>query len=406
MSSRNDLMLTDFICVLLVSLLFWAGWRKGLLTMLLSVVSLAAAYAATWLLFRPVGRGLGDLLDLQPILALPLGGVTVFVVVLIVATILALMVRRRIRARWARRQGGPGWLRWVDRLGGGLFGASYGAAVVLLVVWATLMVQGLLPGWGPQGLRQSMAGRLATPFAERFAGAMASETSGSPAISRVAAHMARDPAGVTKDLEAVLSDRRLLSLFNDRRLARAVKRGGDVGQLVASHRAVAKLSRDPDFVARASRLGLLQEGPAGLSPEEVQRQLADHLTPMARAVQGLARDPEVKRLLSDELLVLRLEQRDVWALANDPKFNRLAELVLMRLRAEAPGGQGAQPPRPRYDEPSATVELKAPGSVPPGLRGRIGKGKMFRWRDKRGRWHYSDQPPQKRIRYEEVKVKP
>ena len=44
------------------------------------------------------------------------------------------------------------------------------------------------------------------------------------------------------------------------------------------------------------------------------------------------------------------------------------------------------PPRPKYDEPSATVDLQAPGSVPPGLRGRIGKGKIFRWRDKRGRW--------------------
>lgn len=354
-----------------LGLLAYSGWRRGLLLMGLSMIGLATAYGSAYLLFRPVGRVMGDLLSLQPILAYPLGGMVVFLLVVLAFFVAGRLVKRRLRRRRLKKiVEGRRSMRWVDRVGGALLGAAYGGVLVLLVAWALLLLRTLSPDTVPD-VRDSLTGRLAAPLVERFAYAVAHHTSESPTLAAAASRFAASPMRSSEDLQALAQDERLQSLFGDPRSLRAL--ADPSGRAAARDPTLRRLARDPAFVDRAGRLGLLEADTADrLSPQEVQRQLAERLGPLARTVRDLSRDPEVRRLMKDPELTGRLERREMLTLANDPKFNRLAEIVLDRLRAEAPEKQ---------DEAEARPHL---GSE---------EGRIFKWRDKRGRWHFSDRPP-------------
>jgi uncharacterized membrane protein required for colicin V production len=357
--------------LVVLGLLGYSGWRRGLLLMGLSLVGLATAYGSAYLLYRPVGRVIGDLLSLQPILAYPLGGIAVFLLVIIAFFVVGRLVKRRLRRRRLRKiVEGRRSLRWADRAGGALLGAAYGGVLVLLIAWALLLLRTLAPDSVPD-VQDSFTGRLAKPLVERFAYAVTHHTSESPALADAASRFAASPARSSEDLKALARDKRFQSLFGDPSSLSAL--ADPSGRAAARDPTLRRLARDPAFVDRAGRLGLLETDSADrLSAPEVQRQLAERLGPMARAIRDLSRDPEVRRLMKDPELASRLERREMLALANDPKFNRLAEIVLERLRAQAPrkedGAEGRHPVEPE-------------------------EGRIYRWKDKRGRWHFSDRPP-------------
>jgi uncharacterized membrane protein required for colicin V production len=327
--------LVDLMSVFVLALAGYSGWRRGLLLMGLSMVGLATAYGAAYLLYRPVGRVVGGLLSLQPILAYPLGGMVVFLFVILAFFFVGRLVKRRLRRRRLRKiVEGRRSARWADRVGGALLGAAYGVVLVMLVAWALLLLRTLSPETVPD-VRDSLTGRLATPLVERFAYAVAHHTSESPTFAAAASRFAASPVRSSEDLKALARDERLQSLFGNPRSLRALT--DPSGRAAARDPTLRRLARDPAFVDRAGRLGLLQADTADRLPaREVQRQLAERLGPLARTVSDLSRDPEVRRLMKDPELTRRLERRELISLANDPKFNRLAEIVLGRLRAEAP----------------------------------------------------------------------
>jgi hypothetical protein len=163
-------------------------------------------------------------------------------------------------------------------------------------------------------------------------------TSSSPLVAAAAASFTSNPATAAEDLGVLVRDQRVRALVRNRRLRAAVSRA-DV-EAVAGSKPLRALARDDQFVIRARRLGLLEQRGGAIAPQELQRQLAHELMPLARSVAELARDPEVKRLLKDPALARRLERQDVLGLANDPKFNQLADIVVRHLEQS-----GADTPR-------------------------------------------------------------
>jgi len=321
-------MIIDLIAAVLVLLLAYLGWRRGLLLSVLPIVGLACGYGAAWLLHGPAGRLLGSLFSLQPLLSYPLGGAVAFVLTMVLFGIIGLVLRRRRRRRL---QGRPPHL--ADRISGALFGGAYGAAVVLLAAWAVLTAMAVAGGFDSLKVRDSLTGRLALPLVERMARRVAGGQTRDAAVTSAAASFARDPAQTTRDLSGVLTDRRVQSVLQDRRLMRTLARQPDQA---ARDPKLRSLARDPRFVEKLQRLGLVRGAEAGdLSSQEVQRQLVERLRPAARLAGELSDDPEVQRLVKDPDLLRLLERRDLMALANDARFNRLAEIVVGHLRRAA-----------------------------------------------------------------------
>lgn len=328
-------MLVDIVGVGLLLLFGYVGWRRGFLRSLLPLVGLAAAYAAGWLLHRPLGQVLGGAFSLQPLISYPLGGALAFVLTLVAFSLLGLALRRRRVSRPPRGRA----VRLLDRGGGALLGAAYGGALVLLLTWALLALQAVAgrDAFGPD-MRETYLGQAALPLVEGVARRVAGGETQNAVVAGAAARFARDPVQTTRDLTEVLGDRRVQKVLDDGKLMRAIAKDPARAAQSPTLRA---LARDPAFVERLQRVGLVTAPEVGaLPPEEVQRQLAARLRPAARLATELARDPEVRALLEDKELQQLLERRDLLALANDPRFNRLAEIVVARLRAVSADGDG------------------------------------------------------------------
>jgi len=326
---HSGCMLVDLIGLLVVTLMGWLGWRRGLLLSLLQIAGLAAGYLAAWTLYRPVGRVLGSLFSLQPLLSYPLGGVVAFVAGVSLFGVVGLVLRRRRR----RRAVTPGTL---DRVGGAALGGAHGLALVLVLAWAAVTLQNVAAGAGHAPdviVRDGVVGRMALPLVvalARYAGAQ----TGSATMGEAAGSFARDPLRTTRGLSTLLTDARVQSVVQDRALVRRLVRDPKRAARDPNLRA---LARDPQVVQSVRRLGLLPPGPDVLSDAEVL-QLTASLGPMARTIGGLADNAEVQRLVQDPQLQRLLQRRDLMALANDPTFNRLAEIVVQATGAQSGGG--------------------------------------------------------------------
>lgn len=370
----------DLMCLGVVVLLAIRGWQQGLLLMAISLGGIAAAYVAAYVFYRSVGRLVGGLCGLQPLLAYPLGGMAAFVAVLTLAGVIRTALRRRRRRQ--RRAGESSPL--LGQIGGALVGASYGLSLVVLGVWALLFAQTLVPEpW--LDVRGSVAGQLVLPLWERAVQAVAHRASDSERVAMAAGRFARDPGKVVRGLERVVQDERVHQLVQSGELLRSAAVAGNPrpdSPLVA-------LARDPKFITAAQQAGLI-ELPSGAKPAQIERQLAENLAPMAVTANELARNLDVRELLQDPELAAKLERKDFFELANDPKFNQLAGIVLAQLRATqraqrgADGGSGSRP------SDSADPDSNA------------GRHRIYEWKDKRGRPHFSDRPPPGPIPYRRV----
>ena len=312
---------------IVVSLFAFRGWRRGFLLSVLGMLELVVGYLAAYFFHQPMGKLLGHIFSLQPLIAYPLGGLTAFVLGVVLVSLLNSAVYRR---RKRKQQEGDSPM-FLDSLLGAALGAAYGAALSMLVVWGLLLFQAVMPQKAPNA-RASRIGQIAAPWLSRVAGGVARRASNSDAVSGAAARMAKDPVGATRDLKAVISNRRVVALMGNPRKLEALARTKP--ESLASNPTIKRLARDRKFVAAAQRLGLLQ-GAQGekLTAREIQRQLADRAAPLSRALTSLAQDKEVRRLMKDPELLGKLQRQEIASLLNDPKFNALAGKVLEKLRA-------------------------------------------------------------------------
>jgi uncharacterized membrane protein required for colicin V production len=387
--------LIDAACLVLVLLFALGGWRRGFWLSLLSLGGLIAAYLAAYFFSQPAGRALAGPLRLQPLLAYPLAGGLIFVLMLLLVS----GIRRiLIRTRRTTRDRPRAW-RIADHLGGAGIGAAYATVLVLLLTWLLLALQAITP-LEAMDLKGSQMARWASPLAEKVARAAAQQASGSESMASAVAGLAKDPGRTTRGYLGLLQNERLQSMLQDPQAINALA-SGDLRALKknASLRALAK---DPGFIAAVHQAGLLAEASEDLSPEDASRLLVSRLAPLARVMTTLAQDPEVQHLLQDPTLADRLQRRELISLANDAAFNRLAEIVLQTLRQPEPPGS-AVTSESRNSEPTKEASRKeeAARADPPALP-RNGGAHIYRWTDRKGVVHFSDQPPRGGISFHVV----
>ncbi len=388
--------LIDLSIVIFISLYGYLGWRKGIALAALSIIGLVAAYTAAYFFYEPVGKGLGDALELQPLIALPLGGSAVFFGVLLLAGVGRLILKRQRRRRLV---GSPP--RYWDNAGGMLLGAGYGAAMASLFVWALSLLEIALPA-ASFGVKDSRAGRLVAPLSQRLTYWVIKETSGNEAVATTVAQLSQAPPRKIQSAVQIVQDRRVQRLFEDPALVRSLAKN-DVKKL-KRNRALRALFRDPEFLKKVKQSGLLPEASAEMSPEELKGLLTKKMVPLARVVVGMARDPEFQRLLRDKDLMRKLEQRDLLALLNDPRFNRLAIKTAALLKSEQLEGAGPSSGVPVRGR----IRVKKPRRpLPPDARSDDSmtvKSPIYKWKDKQGVVHYSDTRPLPGVEYELVNL--
>ena len=315
--------MTDLIILGFLSLVGFLGWRRGTLLMALSLGGLVAGYVGAFLFYRPVGLVLVDLTGLPPVVAYAVAGMALW---LGIGSVLNLVQSRARKARRERRKGG--WTPpQADSIGGAALGVLWAGGVVTMVLWVMMGVRTLTER-GPD-VSSTLSASVTSSAAEKVVYAAARRLTRERVLASAMSVVAANPADGAETIRTVIQDERFVRLLADADLRDRLAQG-DTGGL-AQNEVLLGLANDEFFLEAATRLELvgIDAGPGSASAVE----LAQSMAPIARTIQALLDDPEVRAQLENPELRERIQAGDIRALATDPDFNRLAAKVLSVLRA-------------------------------------------------------------------------
>lgn len=326
-----DTRIADVIVLAVLALVGFWGWRRGTLLMALSLGGLVAGYVGAFLFYRPVGSLLLDKTGMPPVLAYPMAGILLW---LVIGAVLNLVQRKARKIRKAKRA--EGWTpSRLDSAGGAWMGVMLAFGVSSVVVW-TMMGIHSFAGRGPD-VASTITARTTSVVAERIVYVAARQITKERVLASAMSVVAANPAAGTQTIRTVIQDERFVRLLSDERLREKLARG-DVEGLSGSE-ALSGLAGDVDFLEAAARLALVGPDP-GAGPG-MAADLVEGLAPMAGTIEMLLDDDEIRTLLEDGDLLERIQSGDIRSLATDADFNRLAAKVLGLLRNGAGEGDGS-----------------------------------------------------------------
>lgn len=308
----------DLLLLVLVCIVAGIGVARGTLASAVGLVVLLGAYAAAVVAGPLLGPGLARASGLPSALGAPVAGTLAFAFAHVVLGLLGRWLRRVEERRVGLERTA------LDRIGGGVFGALRGALVAALVAWLALLADGLrVAGAAPAlpALGGSHAARLTSDAVEAGAVAMLGADPG----GRVMARLAARPADSFGEIDALLSDPRVVELRDDALFWSNVEYG-DVDR--ALHRAsFVRLARDAGLRRRLHALGLV-DAVAADDAAAFRDEIAEVLTEVGPRLRALREDPELERLLEDPELAQRVRSGDSLAVAGDPRVRAIVSRAL------------------------------------------------------------------------------
>ena len=303
----------DIFALVVVMIAAYLGFRAGLLSTAISLAGLVAGYIAAFVFFKPVGSLLEARTALPAMVAYPVAGLVILVVVALSISMLRTFIHKRRRIKM-----NAGWVppKW-DLIGGAALLSIWAFGFVLLAGWVLLWLHSVNPK--VPDFKDSIVGQLSCAFVGKITYIVTSSSTGDPALARAAAAVARDPAGGSASLGGVLNDKRVQGIMGRGKLTDAEVR---------------RLAADPHLMEMAHKAGIIKTDPSKLSRAQAERELAEGLAPIAKTVSQLINNPKIKKLLADRDLRRVLESGDVGKMVKSPKFNDLTQLVWDQIAAD------------------------------------------------------------------------
>ena len=307
----------DLIALLVLACFATLGALRGWITSLFGILSLASGYLAAIALSPVLGPPLARALDLPELAAIPLAGTGLFFVcygaVGITGKILARMTRRRSGERSAR-----------DRFLGGVFGATRGLLVVVLLSWLAVWVDALrVTGVAPNmpSVGESTAAAISSEIIETgIAAALSDAGTGGRVVARLAAR----PAMAATQLQAVVDSPAIERLRSDGLFWTHVEHGNVDAAM--NRLAFIELSKDEEMRTRLGDLGLV--GPQAVDdPRVFREEFGAVLGEVGPRIKGLRDDPELKKLAEDPEVIAMVQRGDTLSLIGHPGVRRIVERV-------------------------------------------------------------------------------
>ena len=315
----------DFLALGILGVAGWHGWRRGTLLMLLGIVGLFAGYVGAAFLFRPVGRVLGSVSGMPPMLALPVAGLFVLLAISTAIKVATWRIeQRRAKARAEGQAPNP-----VDSAGGALIGAARAAVFVVLGAWLMLTVHNV--GHVGPDIGHTLTGKVAAGVMRRATYAVMQRTTHDPLLASMMSVIASRPDEGVRAMNLVMGDQRVQQLLHDEHVRTMLANGDAAG--LSGNAGVRALSADTSFLAAAGRLGILPPGADGAALPE---NLASRVGPLVRRVESLRADSGIARMMDDPEMKRMMDRGDFAALAGNRRFNDLAGRLLEKLREPEP----------------------------------------------------------------------
>lgn len=300
------------------------AWRGALVTCL-SLVTLAAAYAAGLLAATHWGNPVGALLGLPGLLGPPLAGTAAFL-----GTFLVFGISSRALSRWEKQRRGSEPRSALDRLGGGLLGGVRGALVVVLLGWLALWLDATRTLRAPAS-SEAAAHPMAAGSAVGTATQKLVETGVEAALSdagaggRLAARVLARPTQTLGGVQSLVENPRVRQLSGDRAFWSYVEHGALDAAL--NRASFYRILHDAELRQELAAVGLIGEEAAS-DPAVFRGEAKQVLATVGPRLHRLRADPELAQLARDPEVAAALQQGNVLALLRHPSFQRVVSRAL------------------------------------------------------------------------------
>lgn len=240
----------DFLAVVLLLLIFWMGWRKGMLLAFLGVLRVLLAGSIAYFMGRYIGPWMGSTLNRPRIVMMPVMAGLSFVLI----SFCFQLLRWKIREGYRKKEEKEDFhLAWYSRLGGGTVSMAAGLFTMILLFWLAELVVAGLSGKGVPGADQSVFGRFAHRAA--YEGVyMATAKKGRESQAAAIARVVSNPSKGLDLLERVLDADSIKQLLDDRKFANDVLSGDP--ERIEQNASLQRLFNDRATLEEMKELGI------------------------------------------------------------------------------------------------------------------------------------------------------
>jgi uncharacterized membrane protein required for colicin V production len=318
-------MTLDLIALAILAAFAGIGALRGGVASAMGLVTLVASYAAAVWAAQSLGTPLAEKTGMSPLLAPVLAGTATFFGTAVVVGGLGALVRHG-----ANRMRGDAPMGAASRWAGAAIGLVRGSLVVVLVSYGVIWLDAARQSGAFEGLeavpdiRISSAAKVTEKLVEKTVSATVDSD---PTTADVIARLAARPGVAVKSIQAILSDRRIEALQQDRFFWTLVENGAYRRAMTRdSFRAI---SRDPEMRARFADVGVV-DASAVADARVFEERFAEVLGEVGPRVKGLANDPDLQALASDPQVTAMLENGDTLGLFQHEGIQDLVAKVTSR----------------------------------------------------------------------------
>jgi len=296
----------------------WSGVRRGGLVAGLGLLTLAVAYGTAFVAAPSLGSPLAGAFGLAGWLGIPIAGSIAFVVAFVAMAVVSKIVCRQVDA------GGDQGRSVRDRFLGGAFGAVRGAFVVALLCYLALWVEALRVSGAAEGIPELGHSAAATVTSTVIEAGIESALSESGRTGHVVAKLAANPGAAVADLQAIVSNPRIVAVQQDPHFWANVEAGAIAAAL--NSQSFVKLSEDEDLRREMAEVGMIDPDAAGAA-DRFRAAMGDVLSEVGPRIRKLKNDPELRELMNDPEVIAMVEEGNTLGLMNHPRFRELVSRI-------------------------------------------------------------------------------
>ncbi len=342
----------------IVAISIYRGYRSGIAVIIARVMSLALAYAATFLFTETFATWVQSVSPLKGMLSYMAAGMILFISASLIFSSLFLLVTKTLFATNDRPSKGAA-------IGGAVLGGTLGCVVGIIAVWFLSTAYDLIQLKANKPVGQPTAfEKTAKQLTSGAIKKIAQQGLGDSELSGGAVNLLSDPSKNVKHYNSLAKSGELSRFFQSPAVRQALDNRDPAALFKTS--SFKRLTENNDFQQLAKMLNLAKD------QTERDQKLAVQITKVWAQVQQLQTNQEYLAITQDPFVKRSLESGNLFNLLNNEKIANLFKIM-----SETDVGEIS------FDG-SALANKEQPSTTK----------RVHRWTDENGRVHYSDKKPE------------
>jgi len=311
----------DGIALVVVLSSLIRGMQRGFLLAFLAVCGVICSYGAAIVFAAPLGGLLEGIFDIGHILAVVLGGLSSFVIVEIIFSLVIRHFKIKRKDADASELSRGIWL--IDRISGGALGLSVGVIMIALLCWSYEMFQVGAFGRNLPDISGTIGARVARVLIDRGAYYAVKTRVKDQKSAKKLASLISAPGESVEGLRDLTNEPTMKTLFSSKQFASDLLSGDT--KKIGNNPDLCRLLNDERTMQKALDMGLV---PSDYKDGDYKDELSTRLAGLGGKVEKVLNEPGVEKIIMELDKEGLLDNPDPARLMQDKRFSRLVFRVL------------------------------------------------------------------------------